>query len=452
MQHVIIATVYDKNNTPRRGRRIEWRIDGPGSIIRVDSNGWVKDKQCAVSMTNKLEHKATRGNDNPADDFVVRPGQTWCVVSSPVEGDTHVTVIAPGIADWDKSVVVRTIRWVDADYQFPPPAQVRTGTEHVMTTHISRHTDKQPLAGYRVRYKIEPGGPGSGVSQSRSGVPGHQRPGRQRPGGHRPDRPGRGHQSHQHRSHSPSRSQRPSGSGVTLARGETIVDWLAPTITLTQAGPAMAVLGSEITYETTVTNTGRVESGTMLVTSPVSDALQYVGSVPPASINGRSLEWAFGTLPPGQSHKVQTRFKTLRPAIVESCALVVTEEGFKDSKCIQTSVTTAALKVAIRGPATAALGQQIQFTVTVSNPGGGPLDAVLLSANFDDGLESERKVQTLNQTLSPLAPQENRAILLDLVARKPGPQKVQRQGDGQRGQRPGRDHGPGPAAGRVVLD
>src|SRR6187549_1277544 len=100
-QHVIVATVYDENNVPRRERRIEWMVEGVGNILEVDESGCLPgrgykvDNKYAVSYTNCHEKRITRGNDNPNDDFVIRPGQTWCVVSAAVEGDTHVTVYAP---------------------------------------------------------------------------------------------------------------------------------------------------------------------------------------------------------------------------------------------------------------------------------------------------------------------------------------------------------------------
>ena len=432
-QHVIIATVYDKDNKPRRGRRIEWRVEGVGSIIQVDGNGKIEEKQKAVSMTNKFEHKVTRGNDNPLDDFVIRPGQTWCVVSSTVEGDTHVSVMAPEIFDWGKRILVTTVRWVDADYIFPLPAQVRTGSEHVLTTRIIRHTDKQPLAGYRVRYKIDSGPPALFVNHAQeftavSDLSGNAQVAIAQMG------PAQGVNHISMEVIRPPDPSAPSGSGVTLARGETTVEWLAPAIILTQSGPTMAVLGSQITYETTIRNVGRVECRSMTVTSPVSDALSYVTSNPPATPYSEPpgsphpklfLGWALGKLAPNQEIKLQATFKTKAQGLINSCASVVTEEGLKDEKCIQTNVSTAALKVAITGPTTAVIGQPLQFMVTVTNPGGGPLEKVLVTANFDEGLESETKLHTVNQKLlTPLAPQESRVLPLDLIARKVGPQHV----------------------------
>ena len=38
-QHVLLSTVYDERNQPRRNRRIEWMLDGAGSIVEVDESG-----------------------------------------------------------------------------------------------------------------------------------------------------------------------------------------------------------------------------------------------------------------------------------------------------------------------------------------------------------------------------------------------------------------------------
>ena len=164
-QHVLIATVYDASGQPRRSRRVEWMLEGAGHIIEVDESGllpgrgYKKDNRYAVSYTDYKEHIITRGNADPADDFVIRPGQSWCVVSSPVEGDTHVTVYAPGIYNWDQHKVTVTIHWLNAAWTIPPPSVNRVGAEHVLTTHVYRFTDRMPLANYRVRYTLLDGPP-----------------------------------------------------------------------------------------------------------------------------------------------------------------------------------------------------------------------------------------------------------------------------------------------------
>src|SRR5262249_44350436 len=245
-QRVIIATIYDKDGVPRRNRRVEWMLEGVGQIVEVDESGCLPgrgykvDNKYAVSYTNYFEHVVTRGNANPNDDFQLRPGQSWCVVSSAVEGDTYVTVYAPEIADWDAHKVVVAAHWVDAEWTLPPPVAVRAGSEQVLTVNVFKHTDRQPLANYRVRYRILDGPPAffmpgrrqeavavSDLSGNAS-VPLVQaapQPGVNRIGIEiiRPPDP-----------------TSPSGAGIVIGRGETTVEWQAPRISLAVAGPPTA--------------------------------------------------------------------------------------------------------------------------------------------------------------------------------------------------------------------
>src|SRR5438105_3507291 len=173
-QHVIVATVYDEQGKPLRGRRVEWMLEGVGNIVEVDEDGYHAgrgykvDGKYAVSYTDYFEHTVTRGTKDCSDDFTIRPGQTWCVVTSAVEGDTHMTCYAPGIFNWAKGRVFVSCKWVDANWIFPPGAVVPAGTPHVLTTRIVRHTDKQSLAGYRVRYTILDDDPPAVFAQTRT--------------------------------------------------------------------------------------------------------------------------------------------------------------------------------------------------------------------------------------------------------------------------------------------
>ena len=85
-QHVILATIYDENNLPRRNRRVEWMIDGVGNILDVDESGvfagrgYKTNNKHGVSYTATHEHRLNRGNTNAGDDFMVRPGDRKSVV------------------------------------------------------------------------------------------------------------------------------------------------------------------------------------------------------------------------------------------------------------------------------------------------------------------------------------------------------------------------------------
>jgi uncharacterized repeat protein (TIGR01451 family) len=428
-QHVIIATVYDEKGQPRRDRRVEWIVEGAGNIVEVDESGifpgrgYKVDNKYAVSYTDYFEHHITRGNADPNDDFVIRPGQTWCVISSAVEGDTHVMVYAPGIANWDAHKVFVTKHWVDAEWIMPGPAVNRAGTEHVITTNVFRHTDHQPLANYRVRYRVLDGPPavflptrapeavaisdlsGNAVMSLVQVTP---QPGVNRIGIEiiRPPDP-----------------TSPSGAGIVIGRGETTKQWQASQVALAIAGPPTAGIGQDIPYTISITNTGQVETQAMTVRATLPDGVQLVRSEPRATVEGNQLIWTLGLLPGGGSHAVQMVLRSSKIGPVTNCANVTTAEGLRDEKCVTTQVTepqVARLNVSISEPPPAVVGAPFAFQIVVTNPGTGPASNVLLNASFDVALEHETKANPIELPLGTLGPGESRPVPLTLVPRRVG--------------------------------
>jgi uncharacterized repeat protein (TIGR01451 family) len=426
-QHVLIATVYDDKGQPRRNRRVEWMLEGVGNIVEVDESGFFPgrgykvDNKYAVSYTDYTEHRVTRGTEDPNDDFTIRPGQTWCVITSAVEGDTYITVYAPEIANWNAHKVFVTKHWIDAEWTLPPPAVNRAGSEPVFTTQVFRHTDRQPLANYRVRYRLLGNDPAAVFLPSRSPeavavsdlsgnasvtlaqvapTAGVNRIGIEiiRP----PD------------------PSSPSGVGIVIGRGETTTEWQAPVVSLSTTGPPTAAVGQEISYAVAVTNSGQVETQAVTVRDVIPEGLQYVRSQPPATQEGNQLIWTLGGLASGQSHNLQVVFKATRLGPVTNCATVATVEGQKAEGCATTQIVAPQLSLTQTGPTNGVVGAPITYQITVSNPGTGPATNVVLSASFDNGLEHESASNPVELALGSLGPGEVKSVPLNLTPRQVG--------------------------------
>src|SRR5437879_6227983 len=348
-QHVIIATIYDEKGVPRRARRVEWMLEGAGNIVEVDESGifpgrgYKVDNKYAVSYTSYKEHRITRGNQNPNDDFVIRPGQTWCVISSAVEGDSHMTVYAPEIYNWEAHKVFVTKHWVDAEWIMPPAAVNRLGTEHIITTNVFRHTDRQPLAGYRVRYRILDGPPALftqshtqeevAVSDLSGNASAHLVQIAPQPGVNRISveiiRP-------------PDPSS-PSGSGIIIGRGETSKTWQGPQVTLAITGPPSVAVNQEIPYTITVTNAGQLETQAITVRDTIPAGVQVLRTTPQASAEGNQLIWTLGALPGGRTYTLQAVFRAANVGQITNCASMTTLENLRDEKCVTTQVTAQPL-------------------------------------------------------------------------------------------------------------
>lgn len=425
-QHVIVATIYDECGKPRRHRRIEWMLEGVGNIVEVDESGFFPgrgykvDNKYAVSYTDYCEHRVTMGNQNPNDDFVIRPGQSWCVITSAVEGDTHVTVYAPGIYNWDKHKVFVTKHWVDAEWVMPAPAVNRAGTQHVFTTNIFRHTDRQPLANYRVRYRIIDGPPAVFVpSQTQEAVAISDLSGNAsvtlaqvspQPGINRisveiirpPD------------------PCSPSGVGMVIGRGETTKEWLTPMLSIAKTGPATVMVNQEVPYNIVVSNVGRVDVQAMTVRDQIPEGLEYVRSEPPASVEANQLTWTMSGLNPGQAHTLQVVFRAQRAGQVTNTAVVTTSEGQRAENSVITQIVAPGLKVVKNGPPDGIVGVPIAYQITVTNNGTGPATNVVLNDNFDSGLEHESHSNPLVLNLGNLGAGETRQVPLNLTPREPG--------------------------------
>ncbi len=393
-QVVVLATVRDEKGVPRRQRMVEWNVNG-GNLIQVDESGILNGRggiqnNQAWSFTNYFEHRLSRGNANKADDIMLRPGQTWAVVSSPVEGDTHITAVVPGIYNWDKRMKTVVVRWVDAVWEFPPRVSAKFGTEHDFVTKIARHTDRQPLAKYRVRYKIIDGPPAVLLpSQTQEDIAVSDL------NGHATMRikqvaPASGVNRIAVEIIRPPDPTTPTGAGVPIVSGETAIEWLAPNVTLSHSGPQTAPLGQNVIYFTSAKNDGRMDSSSVEFTIPVPDGMDFVSSNPPLLSDARNgqLVFPFPALGVGQVHTVRTTFKSKRAGAVKCVALMRTAEGQTDQKEVNTLITTPQLKADIIAPKTGIINMPISYVIRLSNPGTGDLDDVLMVADYDLGLES----------------------------------------------------------------
>jgi uncharacterized repeat protein (TIGR01451 family) len=431
-QHVLIATVYDEKGQPRRHRRVEWMVEGAGNIVEVDESGYFPgrgykvDNKYAVSYTDYFEHRITRGNTNPNDDFVIRPGQSWCVITSAAEGDTHVTVYAPEISNWQDSRVYVTHHWIDAQWTPPVAAAQPCGTEHVFTTNLFRPSDNRPLPNYRVRYRILDGPPAvllpsrSQEFASLSDLRGNASVAIAQL------TPGAGSNRIAVEVIPATDPASPSAPGIIIGRLETRVDWLAPAVSLNLEGPPTATVGDEARYTIAVNNTGRLESKALTVRYAVPRGLQVVRSEPPALVDGEELVWTLGTLPAAGTRSLQVVLRTTREEQANGRVTVKTEEGLRDERTITTLVTRPGLKVAMNGPPNGAVGVPVTYQLTVNNPGTGAVDHVVLEAKFDEGLEAEVKANPIRLRLdTPLGPGQARTVPLTLTPRRPGKLNVQ---------------------------
>jgi uncharacterized repeat protein (TIGR01451 family) len=436
-QVVLVGSVLDNDGQPRRSRRIEWLLDGPGHIVEADESGvypgrgYKKDNEYAVTHTNYVTKTITRGNTDPGDDVTVHPGQTFCVISSAVPGETVVTAYAPEVFNWDNGRVTVKICWGDNRFSFPAPAVVRQGGEYTLRTTVNATPADGVPSGYRIRYKVLDGPPavlvarpGSGTSASASG------PAKETEA----FTDANGEAAVQLVQQSPKAGKtrvaievvKPpetgTGPGTVVGRKETIIEWAEPRIHLAVNAPNTAGVGGTFPVTVTLDNEAAVDSKNARVKVTLSDGATLATSEPPPAGVDRNGTYTFDLPPvPGKAkQEVTLQVKPSRLGQVTVNAEAMTGDGLQASNRATTRVEQGKLQVLVEAPPAALAGEPIPFKVAVTNAGAAPAENVVVWGRYDAGLTSVAGQNPVELSAGTIAPGQTAVLELPLTARQSG--------------------------------
>ena len=426
-QHVLIATVKDKDGKPLSGRRVEWIIldGGVGDIVEVDESVWWGDRgykvdsHNAISHTNEADHVITRGNDESADDIHLKRGQTWCVITSGFEGTTRVCAYAPAIFNWDEHKVFADKHWYDVKWQWPAPATNPLDTPHQFTTRVMKYSDGSALAGYIVSYKILSGPkavfmPGGGTTASvKSDAQGMATVTLKQVG------PAEGVNQIQVDIIRPPDQCR-CQPALHLATGKTSKTWIGPKITITKTAPARARVGQTFEYRIVVANPSQVPAPQVVVSDSLPSGISYVSAVPTPKVAANGLSWALGTLAPGAQKAIAVTVRATRTGRFDNCATVRAAYGLSGKACAPTVVWEPKLTIEKTGPAEVLICDPITYRIVVRNTGEGPITNVRITDTLPAGLVTTDGRSTASFAAKTLNPGEATQAVVNVTAKKRG--------------------------------
>jgi uncharacterized repeat protein (TIGR01451 family) len=477
-QVVLVAGVQGGDGYLRTNRRLEWSLV-PGSVGQFTAIGegsfgdfFVGDftpprivtAAFAVGSTTRVAQQA----GGPRCPIRIVPGQGWIMVSSPMEGVSHATVVARDVVIPAERAKTATIYWIDAQYALPTPSITAAGTKQSLLTTVLRQSNRAPRPGWFVRYELACGpqalfGP--------SGTPSVEAV---------TNEAGQASVEIFQKDPSPGTSKirvqifKPADAcseKMLVRESSVLVTWTAPSLGIRQMGPPSAAIGGTITYRIEVTNPGDLTARELLASEEVPDGLEFVQSKPAAVVAGRRLEWRLSDLAPRQQQIIEATFRTTRQGTVAHCVNVTAAGGLRASHCASTNVlgalpgpATSPGPATTPGPATiqapaiipspgsragsaaqppkggttnaqavldikvtpgslAIVGSNVTFAVELTNRGTVPATRIVISDTYGEGLEYQipRRERRLTRSVDDLAP--GRSVSLGVMFRvtRPGP-------------------------------
>jgi uncharacterized repeat protein (TIGR01451 family) len=402
---VLVAGVRGPDRYLMTNRRLEWSLaqGSVGSFVDIGKGGfcdWLMNEfdtpqkingSYAIGYTLRDNVRLNRGTCDPGRNVEVLAGQGWISLTSPVEGTSHVTVLAPSVYAWDARVRSASVQWVDVECRFPPPAVNPAGTKHAFTTAVTRRSDKSPCVGWRVRYTLAAGGPAAGFSpdgaQSVEVVT---------------DQAGQATAEIFQKQPAPGNNSisievlRPAAAGgpsAIVGQGSTVKTWTAAALSVRKSGPSAAGLGSTLTYRIEVYNPGDQVARDVLVSEEIPDGLTYVGSNPQAEKVGQRLQWRIAQLGAYVRSAIDVSYRADKQGSVTVCADATAAGGLKASNCATTTIGAAGtataggtLSVTTSGPSQVKVGDEVTFTIQITNRGSTPATNLTIRDEFDAGL------------------------------------------------------------------
>ena len=417
------------------GTFIEVGDDSPGRLISsltLQSSPKVEklDVDFAKGRTSSKETVIDRGSPNCNDDIHLKEGQTWLSISSPSEGVSRVTVLAPDSEIWDRRRQTATIYWVDAQWEFPQPLIARSGDPLQFVTRVTKADALVPAEDWIVQYtivdpsvatfapptgsnvaRIKVNRDAQGIAQVVAAVDAQGRPAR----GTTPIlidviRPAQ-----------------PSDNLPELKLGsqQTFATFSSPGLDLQAFGNDVGSVGEQITYVASLGNPGDVPAENAQLMMNIPAGTRLVSAVPqPSSTTNTGLVWDQGALDAHRQLDVSVVLEALQPGTFDVAFQAAAAGNLSAANSVRTNIIEATVDLRfdpISGAAQAEIGQLIEYAIDVKNTSRQTLTDLRVAIESDAGLpEAETGRNQVEKNVSFLQPGETQPMQVNFVVRQGG--------------------------------
>lgn len=214
----------------------------------------------------------------------------------------------------------------------------------------------------------------------------------------------------------PMGTQAAGGQG-TGTPGQSHLEGLqAPQLSIQKLAPPEIQVGRPAKFQVKVRNTGATPAQNVEVRDQVPRGTQLVATTPRASQTPRGeLLWSLGPLRPGEEASVEMEVLPTAEGEIGSVASV----SFNAEASAKTIATRPQLVVKTSVPRQVLLGEEVILSITVSNPGTGVAENVVIEEHVPAGLQHVAGTELENE-IGTLRPGESRQLELRMTANQAG--------------------------------
>lgn len=189
-----------------------------------------------------------------------------------------------------------------------------------------------------------------------------------------------------------------------------------PALTLEKIAPAEIQVGKLATFELRVKNVGQIAAQQVQVTDHIPKGTQLVEAKPQfqRAADG-TLVWPLGTLQAGEEQVIQMQVMPQQEGEIGSVAQI----SFAASATARSVCTRPLLTIEHTAPEKLLIGESLNMTITVTNPGTGAATGVVIEEDVPPGLTHVAGTE-LEYEIGTLRPGESKRLELTLRADKAG--------------------------------
>jgi uncharacterized repeat protein (TIGR01451 family) len=185
-------------------------------------------------------------------------------------------------------------------------------------------------------------------------------------------------------------------------------------VQLFKKGPATVSVGDNFSYVITAQARTDVAETTIMDTLPAGAS--YVSSDPAAAQEGNKLTWKLGNMNKGETKTIMVTLKADKEGELANCATV----SAIPRVCVTTIVGKPQLALQKTGPASAQVGQNVTYTVSLRNTGNSVAKSVVVTDPIPEGFSSATAQGKFSFDVGDMPPGASRSVQVTLHADKRG--------------------------------